>query len=110
MLSDAFPDESLRWLLGTMSEADGEDRLPRDTTVRMGTALSRRTGLVRPHLLFSTETLPVGMRFEATLRHDDLTPAEEEALQNACRILTHFGGSGARGLGQCSYQFQEAQP
>jgi len=75
---------------------------PRDAMVRSSTAIDRELRTVRPHLLFTTEALPPGLTFSGQVLGE--ASGNESLLQDACKVLTHFGADGARGLGRCEYK------
>jgi CRISPR/Cas system CSM-associated protein Csm3 (group 7 of RAMP superfamily) len=75
---------------------------PLDTIVRSSTAIDRESRTVRPHFLFTSETLPPGLTFSGRILGE--AGSRESSLQDACKVLTHFGADGARGLGHCEYK------
>ncbi len=60
---------------------------------------------VEEYHLFTTETLPPGMVFESEV-FGEASGEEEGLLGQACRLLTHFGADGARGLGRCQCRLE----
>lgn len=82
-----------------------DSHLAGDSFVRSSTAIDRALGTVRPHFLFTTEALPPDLVFESEILGD--AGPHEELLRQACKVLTHFGADGARGLGRCQYDLGE---
>ncbi|MCZ2077753.1 MAG: RAMP superfamily CRISPR-associated protein [Bryobacterales bacterium] len=104
--SDAYPVEEIKRFFRALSEVRRQHPFdPRDAAIRAATAIDRARGVVRPQLLFTTETLPPDIRFVSTLcgNWDD---AGEALLRNAAGILTHFGADASRGLGSCHYKLE----
>jgi CRISPR/Cas system CSM-associated protein Csm3 (group 7 of RAMP superfamily) len=99
LFSDAHPGAEHRLLFG--EDGKQERALFRaDALYRGTTAIDRVRGIAREGHLFTTEVLPAGLEFEATVRG----PAEYKTLlREAAQVLTHFGSGGARGLGRCLY-------
>jgi CRISPR/Cas system CSM-associated protein Csm3 (group 7 of RAMP superfamily) len=100
--SDAYPAEEIRQVMENLWKAGRGRVLPVDSSVRRGTALDRQLGTVRRQLLFSTETLPDWLTFRGTICGD--AGGYEELLQQAARVLTHFGAGAARGLGRSEWR------
>jgi len=92
-------------LMGALATLPHPAGIFRDSMVRARTAIDRKMGTARPGLLFSTEVLPGSLVFESAI-HLNADDANREAslklLREACRVVTHFGADGARGLGRCS--------
>lgn len=103
---DAYPTGDVELVLRSIQQAGRGAGLPGDSTVRTSTAVDRRRGVVKEQLLFSTETLPAGLVFEGAVS-GEMEAEEERLLREACRVLTHFGADGARGLGRCTWKLRE---
>ena len=73
-----------------------------DAAVRSAVAMDRALRTVRPQLLFTTEALPAGLTFSGRIIGE--AGDKESWLRDACKVLTHFGADGARGLGRCEYR------
>lgn len=80
----------------------GSGGTPLDAFVRSSTAIDRELRTVRPQMLFTTEALPPGLTFSGRILGE--AGGNESLLQDACKVLTHFGADGARGLGRCEYK------
>jgi CRISPR/Cas system CSM-associated protein Csm3 (group 7 of RAMP superfamily) len=74
---------------------------PGATEVRSSTAIERKRRIVIPGHLFSTETIPPDVPFEAKIG-GTLDDGDMELLSHCAKILTHFGAGSARGLGECA--------
>jgi CRISPR/Cas system CSM-associated protein Csm3 (group 7 of RAMP superfamily) len=99
---DAFPMEPERTILREQIGTVQSEVLAGGSDVRASTAIDRCRGVVKPHHLFSTETLPPLIRFESKLG-GRLPEGSVEFLRQCAKLLTHFGGDSARGLGLCRY-------
>ena len=99
-----FTDARLEATAARLFEAilEGSGSTPRDAIVRSSTAIDRELRTARPHLLFTTEALPPGLTFSGRILGE--AGGNESFLQDACKVLTHFGADGARGLGRCEYK------
>ena len=73
--------------------------------VRSTTAMSRYWGRAESEHLFTTEVVSRVVWFEAKIG-GDLTLEQLQNLRECAALLTHFGGSGARGLGACKYRLE----
>lgn len=98
---DAYPAPEILAVLRDIAKMPRGSGLFRDSAVRAGTAIDRVRRTVRPHLLFNTETLPEVFVFRGTIGGD--AGKHQTLLEHACRLLTHFGAGGARGLGRCEF-------
>jgi CRISPR/Cas system CSM-associated protein Csm3 (group 7 of RAMP superfamily) len=106
IFSDAQPDPLLQNVLSTLHQAAPLFRS--DSHIRPGVSLDRALGTARNQLLFSTETLPSFLVFQAVIA-GDLDDELEQLLQDSALILTHFGAGGSRGLGRCDYALMEGR-
>ena len=99
-----FTDARLEATTARIFEAilGGSGGTPLDAIVRSSTAIDRELRTTRPHLFFTTEALPPGLTFSGRILGE--TGGNEPLLQDACKVLTHFGADGARGLGRCEYK------
>jgi len=102
VFQDAFPMEPERTLLREQIATVQSEVLGGGSDVRASTAIDRCRGVVKPHRLFSTETLTPLIRFESELG-GRLPEGSVEFLRQCAKLLTHFGGDSARGLGFCRY-------
>lgn len=107
IFGDAYPAGESKAVIEALSVRK-EGIYHRDSSIRFGIGMSRSTGRVAPQLLFSSETLPESLVFSAPL-YGDLAAEEEEIIDGACRVLTHFGAGGSRGLGQCTFAVRKAE-
>jgi hypothetical protein len=94
----AYPIDEIRPPLEKLWEAGKNRSLPFDSSIRPGIAIDRQLGTVRKHLLFTTETLPDWMVFQAKVLGD--TGEHENLFQKSVHVQTHFGAGAARGLGR----------
>jgi CRISPR/Cas system CMR subunit Cmr4 (Cas7 group RAMP superfamily) len=101
--SDAYPAHETGKLLNEIATLPKRGVYSRDASIRFGTGMNRMTGRVKEGLLFSSETLPESLVFAATI-FGEIQEQDEDLLGQACRVLTHFGAGGARGLGRCEYR------
>jgi CRISPR/Cas system CSM-associated protein Csm3 (group 7 of RAMP superfamily) len=102
LFEDALICEPERSLLKDLRTAVTGVAVPLDHAIRTRTAVDRRRKVVRGQHLFSTETVPIGLRFEAQIRgikHEQ----QHDLLHTCIQVLTTFGGDSTRGLGFCKY-------
>jgi len=107
LFEDAFPAFPERTVIDTAIHRLGSEQsfLKGGTEMRASIAMERPRAVVRRNHLFSTETVPPLVRFQGEIR-GDLTAAEDQLLLECAAVMTHFGASGARGLGLCEYKIQ----
>ena len=103
--TDAYPIGETGKLLTELARLPRAGSLHRDSMTRARTSIDRKLGTVRPRLLFSTEVLPEFLVFEAKI-HGNMGP-HLDLLRKACRVVTHFGADGARGLGECALAIEQ---
>jgi CRISPR/Cas system CSM-associated protein Csm3 (group 7 of RAMP superfamily) len=103
--TDAYPPGDTRKLIEELAQLRLPGGLSRDSTTRSQTSIDRKFGTARPHLLFSTEVLPSFLTFESMIHGG--SSDHFELLRRACRVITHFGADGARGLGECTLAIRE---
>jgi CRISPR/Cas system CSM-associated protein Csm3 (group 7 of RAMP superfamily) len=100
IFTDARLDAATARIIEEILEGSGS--APRDSVVRSSTAIDRELRTVRPHLLFTTEALPLGLTFFGRILGE--ADGNESLLHDVCKVLTHFGADGSRGLGRCEYK------
>jgi CRISPR/Cas system CMR subunit Cmr4 (Cas7 group RAMP superfamily) len=99
---DAYPCEPERSVLKHEISAGRSAVLRGGSDVRTSTAIDRATRTVLPEHLFSTETIPALVRFEAEIEAPE---GSVELLRDCAKLMNNFGGDSARGLGRCSFRF-----
>ncbi len=75
------------------------------TEIRHGTSLDRLRRTVRAEHLFSLETVPPLVAFDAEIR-GCIDAADEVLLRECPLLLNSFGAGGSRGLGACRYEME----
>jgi CRISPR/Cas system CSM-associated protein Csm3 (group 7 of RAMP superfamily) len=113
---DAYPAERERQVMrDQMESAKSMDDEPRPmlllgvgVEVRSTTAMSRYWRRAESEHLFSSEVVSRAVRFEGEIG-GELKPHQRQTLEDCAALLTHFGGSGARGLGACSFTIEAAK-
>jgi CRISPR/Cas system CSM-associated protein Csm3 (group 7 of RAMP superfamily) len=110
LFEDALPSYPEHIVIDTaIHRLNSEQRfLMGGTEMRASIAMERPRGVALRNHLFSTETVPPLVRFQGEI-HGDLTAEEDQLLLDCAAVMTHFGASGARGLGLCEYKIQPAR-
>jgi CRISPR/Cas system CSM-associated protein Csm3 (group 7 of RAMP superfamily) len=75
------------------------------TEFRHSTSLDRLRRTVRAEHLFSLETVPPLVAFDAEIR-GWIDGADEALLRECALLLNSFGAGGSRGLGACRYEME----
>jgi CRISPR/Cas system CSM-associated protein Csm3 (group 7 of RAMP superfamily) len=75
------------------------------TEIRHGISLDRLRRTARAEHLFSLETVPPLVAFEAEIR-GWIDAADETLLRECSLLLNSFGAGGSRGLGACRYEME----
>jgi CRISPR/Cas system CSM-associated protein Csm3 (group 7 of RAMP superfamily) len=111
---DAYPAEPERQVMreqmraaSAKEEAAARPLQTAGVELRTTTAMSRHWKRAESEHLFITEVVSRVVRFETSIG-GDLRPDHVRMLRDGSTLLTHFGGSGARGLGNCVYRIEGA--
>lgn len=100
VFEDAYPAPPADAILRALNKSSRSPVLAGGSEVRSSTAIDRYSRRARSQHLFSTEVVPPLLAFESQIM-GELNREQIDCLIASARLLDHFGGDSARGLGLC---------